>query len=109
LFRRLTADLRAVQDGAEVDMILLGDMLRLRDRLEQVRVQLAADGPTAVGSKGQVRPHPLLQVEQNLARDVRTAMDQLGLTPAKRGRYTRVTAAGRLHDPYAELDEYDDE
>ncbi|HEX6254372.1 MAG TPA: P27 family phage terminase small subunit [Euzebyales bacterium] len=107
LFRRLVADRRALGGVAEVDALLLADALRLRERLAQVRAQLAVDGPTVAGSKGQTRPHPLIAAEQNLARDVRAAFDQLQLSPSKRPDVTEVDSAGRLVDPFA--GEYDDE
>ena len=97
LFRRLVADLRALGGVAEIDALLLGDALRLRDRLAQIRVQLEVDGPTVAGSKGQVRPHPLIAVEQNLAREIRAAFDQLQLSPRRRSpMVVEVDAAGRL-------------
>lgn len=107
LFRRLAGDLRVQGDGAESDLLLLADALRMRARLAQVRAQLADDGPTVTGSKGQPRPHPLLAVEAGLARDLRASFAQLRLSPDKRPGAVEVTAAGRLRDEYADL--YDDE
>ena len=107
LFRRLVSDLRAQGDGAESDLLLLAEALRMRARLAQVRAKLAEDGPVVAGSKGQPRAHPLVAVEAGLARDLRQAMDQLTLSPSKRTGAVNVTAAGRLVDEYADL--YDDE
>jgi hypothetical protein len=59
--------------------------------------QLTADGPTVNGSKGQIRPHPLLSVEQNLSRNIRSAFGQLRLSPDKRPSWNvEISAAGRI-------------
>lgn len=107
LFRRLAGDLRAQRDGAEADLLLLADVLRMRRRLAQIRATLDQDGPTVDGSKQQIRPHPLLSVEAGLLRDIRAGFDQLRLSPAKRPGMVTVTAAGRLANEWD--DEYDDE
>ncbi len=91
----LAADLEAATGGSEVDLALLADLLRARDRLAQVRAVLALDGPTVAGSKGQTRAHPLIVTESVLRREIAAGFDALLLSPRHRG-FLEVTAAGRL-------------
>jgi phage terminase small subunit len=91
---RLVKDLRAVGKGAEVDLILLGEVCYLMDRLEAIRASLAADGVTCEGSQGQRRPNPLIDVERALVGDLVAGFGRLGLSPDKRG-FTEVRG-GRL-------------
>jgi P27 family predicted phage terminase small subunit len=65
---------------AEVDLVVLEQVLRARDRLQAVSTKLDADGVTVTGSKDQVRPHPLLSVERALRAEVVAGLQQLGLT-----------------------------
>jgi P27 family predicted phage terminase small subunit len=95
LWPRLLADLRAVNAGAEVDLVVLEHVLRARDRLRAITKQLDSDGVTVKGSKDQVRPHPLLNVEKALRAEVAAGLKQLGLTP--RDDYLiQVDSNGRL-------------
>jgi len=98
LWPGLAADLQQLRGGnvPEVDLLLLGMLLRQLDRLDEVRAVLAAEGPTVTGSKGQVRPHPLLAAEGQLARDVAGAFERLSLTPRRRPWRSEATAEGRL-------------
>ncbi len=96
LWPGLVADLEAAGAGAEVDLMLLADVLRARDRLAQVREILAAEGLTTTGSKGQTRPHPLLDVEASLRREVAVGLDRLQLSPARRTWALEVDSSGRL-------------
>lgn len=96
LFRRLAGDLVALEEGAEVDFVLLAEACRRLDRLDAVRRVLAEDGVTVTGSKGQVRPHGLLAVEAGLSRDVLAAFDKLKLSPATRPTGVVVGRGGRL-------------
>ncbi len=96
LWAGLVADLEAAKAGAEVDLILLADLLRARDRLAQVRDILTAEGLTTTGSKGQTRPHPLLDVEASLRREVAVGFDRLQLSPARRTWVLGVDSSGRL-------------
>jgi hypothetical protein len=98
LFDRLCEDRRAVTAGknlAEVDVLTLGDLVRCRMRLGAVARQLAEDGPTVTGSQGQVRPHPLLAVEQRLRAEWTAGLDRLDLTVSP---ITYPTESGRLKD-----------
>jgi hypothetical protein len=52
-------------------------------RLEEVSAQLDADGPVVAGSRGQVRPNPLLVVEQKLREEVNRR--RLRVAGARRG------------------------
>jgi len=92
------ADLEAVNAGAataEVDLVVLEQVLRARDRLQAVSTKLDADGVTVTGSKDQVRPHPLLNVERVLRAEVVAGLKQLGLTGRSDYRL-RVDANGRI-------------
>jgi len=94
----LRADLEAVNAGAataEVDLVVLEQVLRARDRLQAVSTKLDADGVTVTGSKDQVRPHPLLSVERALRAEVVAGLKQLGLTGRSDYRL-RVDVNGRL-------------
>ena len=71
-------------DPAEVDLLLLDQMLRRLDRLAEVRAVLDAEGLTTEGVKGQTRPHPLLAVAAQLERDIDQSVDRLGLSPLRR-------------------------
>lgn len=97
LFCRLALDVALGERPAEVDELMLADVVRTMARLEQLRVVLAEAGPTVAGSKGQVRPHPLLSIEAHLVREVGAGMDRLRLSPARR-RSVDVRA-GRLRNP----------
>jgi hypothetical protein len=92
------ADLVGIYGGvADGDRILLEDVLRARDRLEEIQMKLAEDGPTVTGSRGQTRPHPLLATERALRRDVAVGFARLGLT--ERHWSHKVQADGRIrHD-----------
>lgn len=97
LWPRMVADLRAVTGAAEVDLLLLADLLRAVDRLSAVRDVLGAEGLTVPGSKGQTRGHPLLTVEASLRAEVAGSMERLGLAPTPaRSNWTKVTGSGRL-------------
>lgn len=94
----LRADLEAVNAGAataEVDLVVLEQVLRARDRLQEVSEKLDSDGVTVTGSKDQVRPHPLLSVERALRAEVVAGLKQLGLTGRSDYRL-RVDPNGRI-------------
>ncbi len=91
----LAADVIAASGGAEVDFRMLESILRVSDRLVEVRAILGREGLTTAGSKGQMRPHPLLDVEASLRREIAAGFEQLRLTPNRR-EYVRVSADGRL-------------
>jgi hypothetical protein len=86
--------------AAEVDLLLLADTLRARDRLEDIGAQIAKDGVTVDGSKGQVRPHPLLAVERALRAEVATGFERLELAPKRRPFAVKVGSGGRLQRAY---------
>lgn len=94
----LAADVSEVTGGAEIDFALLAGALRLEDRLAAVRCELNGAGPTVAGSRGQVRPHPLLTFETTLSRAVADAYARLRLTPDKRQEGIEVNRSGRLVD-----------
>lgn len=79
--------------------MLLELVIRQGDRLEEVRLILAEEGPTVVGSKGQKRPHPLLAAEGQLARDIAAGLERLKLTPKRRPWSSSVLSNGRLVRP----------
>ncbi len=92
----LAADLHAIHGGHEADFTLLANVLRAEDRLAGVAKAIGLDGVTVTGSKGQLRPHPLLAVETVLRREVAEGLDRLRLSPAKRDAYWKVGRSGRL-------------
>lgn len=100
LWPGLAADVVSAMGGAEVDFLRLADVLRARDRLAAVTVALERDGVTVAGSKGQLRPHPLLTTEASLRREVADGLAALKL--GARDRYNlRVRARRLLPETYA--------
>lgn len=95
----LAADVLALTGGANVDFDLLAHLLRTEERLAELRTAIAKQGVTVEGSKGQLRPHPLLLREEALSRSVADAYDTLKLTPARRGQLVNVDPNGRLTRP----------
>ncbi len=95
----LVQDVQATMGAAEVDLLVLHDVLLARDRLAEVRAVLAAEGLTVGGSKGQSRPHPLLVAESVLRREVAQGLRRLRLDSAERYRFD-VGPDGRLKDTY---------
>ena len=73
-----------------------GELLRVRDRLDEVRVVLAVEGLVTEGSTGQRRAHPLVAVEESLRSQLLGITDRLLLDPSKRGWSVRVARTGRL-------------
>lgn len=65
LWRDLIAD-HGIDDAGGRAMLLRA--CEALDRLRQVQVQIATDGLTTKGYRGQVRPHPLLSVEAEQSR-----------------------------------------
>jgi hypothetical protein len=96
LWPGLAADVAVALGGAHTDYLLLGDVLRARDRLAQVQAVLAREGLTVPGSKGQTRPHPLLVSESVLRREVADGFRRLRLDGKERWRFT--VRDGRLTD-----------
>jgi hypothetical protein len=92
----LAADVIAASGGAELDFALLADVLRARDRLAEVGEILARDGLTTTGSKEQIRPHPLLESESALRREVSLGFERLRLAPNRRDWRVDVGPDGRL-------------
>lgn len=99
LWAGLAADLIQLKSGAEVDFVLLEQVLRQLDRVAEVRAVLAAAGPMVAGSAGQQRPHPLLRVEGQLCASIAAGLERLQLTPKKRSWRAEVSVAGRLVMP----------
>lgn len=65
LWRDLIAD-HGIDDAAGRAMLLRA--CESLERLRQVQAQIAADGLTTKGYRGQVRPHPLLATEAEQSR-----------------------------------------
>lgn len=93
---RLVEDLHALGHASEVDLALLGDVLRAQDRLAIVAARLSQDGPVVTGSRGQVRPHPLLVIESRLRQEIASGFDRLGLSAARREWWATVDDSGRI-------------
>ena len=95
-WKGLASDVRAASGGAEVDYLLLADLLRAQQRLDEVRAVLATDGLIVIGSKGNTRPHPLLVTESALRREVAQGYERLLIAPKFRSGYVTVNKAGRI-------------
>jgi len=80
-----SASPQVASGAAEVDLLMLVDVLRARAGLEQVREALDRDGLTFAWTKGQDRPHPLLSTEANLRTEIAAGFDRLKLSASKRG------------------------
>jgi hypothetical protein len=93
----LVSDLEARWNhpAAEVDLVLLDDVLRAVDRLADVGALIAAEGLTVKGSTGQQRPHPMLAVEVALRKEVAAGLKTLGLVPREDVRVV-ADSTGRL-------------
>jgi hypothetical protein len=91
---------KATTVAAQVDLLLLADTLRARDRLEDVAAELAKTGVVVDGSKGQVRPHPLLAVERALRAELGAGFERLQLAPRRRPFAVKVDTGGRLQRAY---------
>jgi hypothetical protein len=63
------------EDVLEREMV--GELLKTRDRLAEVRERIAEDGLMVEGSTGQPRCHPLLALERGLAADLWRSLDWL--------------------------------
>lgn len=61
------------------DRALLAELCRTLDRLRQVQRVVARDGLTVLGSTGQARAHPLLNVESEQRRALLALCRQLRL------------------------------
>ncbi|HET6715137.1 MAG TPA: P27 family phage terminase small subunit [Actinomycetota bacterium] len=92
----MVADCRAASGGANVDLDLAGELLRVRDRLDEIRRVLADEGLVTEGSTGQRRAHPLVAVEESLRSQLLGISDRLLINPSKRGWNVRVSKDGRL-------------
>lgn len=97
LWPGLVSDLDKSGSGAEVDLIVLADVLRARDRLAEIAAKLDEEGLTVEGSKGQRRSHPLLSSEQVLRQEVAEGFDRLGLSFSRRGDVV-ITNKRRLRE-----------
>lgn len=77
----LVADLQTAtgKRPAEIELLRLGDLLRIRDRLDAVAAKVAEDGVTVAGSTGQTQRHPLLELEAKLRAEFTAALGDLGL------------------------------
>jgi phage terminase small subunit len=61
-------------------MQLLEELCRCHDRLASARRRIRRDGLMIRGSKGQLRPHPLLAAESALRRDLLALVRALRIT-----------------------------
>lgn len=76
LWRDLIAD-HGIDDAAGRAMLLRA--CEALDRLRQVQAQIATDGLTVRGYRGQVRPHPLLATEAEQTRIILACFRTLNL------------------------------
>jgi hypothetical protein len=97
LWAGLVSDLAVLRGDvvvAQVDLIRLGDLLRVRDRLDAVAASIAAEGVTVEGSTGQRTRNPLLEVEAKLRGEWADGLAGLGLWSGDHD--VTVTRDGRL-------------
>lgn len=62
------------------DLALLAEYCRCHDRLADLRAAIKKDGVTVDGSRGQMRPNPLLAAENDARRALIALARALGLT-----------------------------
>ena len=74
LWESTTADFELT----ESEQTLLVEAARLVDEIDVMAAALAEDGPTVTGSRGQVRPHPLLAEARAHRMAVARLLRQLG-------------------------------
>jgi len=86
-------------DLSESELALLQEASRMLDELDIMGATLVEDGPTVTGSRGQVRPHPLLAEARAHRLAVARVLRQLGaLEPAEEpadGRPMTRSESGR--------------
>jgi len=101
----LVAEFCSVHDVSapnELDSMMIENVVPAQEELEAVSARIARDGVTVPGSKGQLRPHPLIQVERALRDDVARGLERLSLLlgnampPRASARPTRSSAASRV-------------
>jgi hypothetical protein len=85
LWRALVNDVECVTDGppAAASLVVVEEVIRARERLAEVRKTLADEGVTVSGSRGQLRPHPLLVMERQLVGEIVNGLERLELRPSK--------------------------
>jgi hypothetical protein len=88
--------IHAVDQPTDADLMMLGAVVRAQEELETVRRVIDADGATVTGSRGQIRPHPLLSLERMLRADVMNGLERLWLTPHHPAAARRVAEANSL-------------
>lgn len=64
-------------------------------RLDDIGATLAAEGLTVLGSMGQPRPHPLLDAEKALWRDLFEGLRKLGFEVSSRAQVVEANALAR--------------
>ena len=91
-------------------------LARLTDERTQLAADVARDGATVAGSRGQPRPHPAVAMMRELDKALPQAHEALGLTPAARARLPMPPPPSRLellraaeHRPAADEPLTDDE
>jgi hypothetical protein len=92
----LAGDLVTLGRASEAALCVLADTLRLSERADALARAIAQEGATVAGSTGQRRPHPGIQVERELRRDVADRLRSLGLVEPNYSY--RVGADGRIRD-----------
>jgi hypothetical protein len=69
------------------------------ERLGQAAARLAAEDVVVAGSMGQLRPHPLLKVEQDLRREITDALRKLDQCAENRVLFEQARALTRRPRP----------
>ena len=97
LLARLTAEFEAAYgEPSLADRIMIENVAGAQGELESIAAVIEADGTTVAGSRGQIRPHPLLGLERELRADVIGGLEKLGLDPRHRAAARRVAEANAL-------------
>jgi hypothetical protein len=89
-------EIHAVDRPTDADLMMLRAVVHAQAELETLRRVIDADGATVTGSRGQIRPHPLLSLARALRADVMNGLERLWLTPHHRAAARRVADANSL-------------
>lgn len=77
---------RAAHWLTPLDLMIVEIAAHSADAIARLDEQIAAGGSVAAGYKGQPVPHPLVKIRDARARQLRTYLGDLGLTPVGRRR-----------------------
>lgn len=87
-WNRIVPQLERLGLLTELDRSLLAGYCQAWGRYVQAQRELAKAGLTYVNDRGQVKRHPVANIADNYAEEMRKIALQFGLTPSSRGRIT---------------------